>query len=80
MDLLFAFHTQVSNGVYVAVGFALANVIMIEAPKGIIIVDVTESLEAAEEVRRAFRNITTNPVKAIIYTHSHADHVLGTKV
>ncbi|XP_064611515.1 linear primary-alkylsulfatase-like [Liolophura sinensis] len=71
---------QVTDGVYVAIGFALANVVMVEAPKGIIIVDVTESVEAAEEVRRAFRNITTKPVKAIIYTHSHADHVLGAKV
>jgi len=70
---------KVTEGVYQAVGFALANSIMIEGDDGIIIVDVTESVETAEEVLAEFRKITDKPIKALIYTHNHADHVLGGK-
>ncbi|WP_067586638.1 alkyl/aryl-sulfatase [Endozoicomonas ascidiicola] len=70
---------EVTDGVYSAVGFGLANSIMIEGDDGIIIVDVMESKEAAEAVMAEFRKITDKPVKALIYTHNHADHVLGGK-
>ncbi len=70
---------RVTEGVHVAVGFGLANSIMIEGDDGIIIVDVMESREAAESVLEAFRTITDKPVKALIYTHNHADHILGGK-
>jgi len=69
---------QVKEGIHVAVGYALANVIMIEGNDGIIIVDTTESVFAAEQVKAEFDKITSKPVKAIVYTHSHPDHVLGT--
>ncbi|XP_071089046.1 linear primary-alkylsulfatase-like [Haliotis cracherodii] len=70
---------QVTGNVYSAVGFALANSIMIVGDDGIIIVDVTESVVAGTEVLAAFRNITSKPVKAIIYTHNHADHTYGAR-
>ncbi|KCV68612.1 hypothetical protein H696_04905, partial [Fonticula alba] len=73
---------RASPGVYVAVGFALANVILIEGVNGIMIVDTTESLEAARDVRAAFlehlpQRILDKPVRAIVYTHFHNDHVHG---
>ena len=71
---------KVNEKVYVAVGYALANIIMIEGEDGVIIVDTTESVEAAMQIREEFLKITDKPVKAIIYTHNHADHVLGTGV
>jgi len=71
---------EVAPGVHVAVGFALANVIMIEGDGGVIIVDTTESKQAAREVKRAFDAITQLPVKAIIYTHNHTDHIMGAEV
>lgn len=70
---------KVTDGVYQAVGYAIANSIMIEGDDGIIIVDVTESLESAQEVMAEFRKITDKPVKALIYTHNHADHVFGAR-
>ena len=70
---------EVTNGVYVAIGFALANSIMIEGDDGVIIVDVTGSPAAAEEVNAAFAEITNKPIEAIIYTHSHPDHTGGAK-
>ena len=70
---------EVTDGVYVAVGFGLANSILLEGDDGVIIVDTMESVEAAAPVKAEFNKITSKPVKAIIYTHNHADHIFGAK-
>ncbi len=70
---------QVNDRIWVAVGYDLANSIMIEGDKGIIIVDTLGTYEKAKEVMQEFRKITDKPVKVIIYTHGHLDHVQGTK-
>lgn len=67
----------VTDGVYAAVGYGLANSILIEGDDGVIIVDTLETIEAARAVRKAFAKITDKPVCALIYTHNHADHVFG---
>jgi len=69
---------KVTDGVYVAVGYDAANSIMIVGDDGIIIVDTLSTYEDAKEVIAEFRKITDKPVKAIIYTHGHLDHVHGT--
>lgn len=71
---------QVTPNVHVAIGYGLANSIMIDGDNGLIIVDTMETTEEAEEVLAAFREITDKPVSAIIYTHNHADHVFGASV
>lgn len=71
---------KVVEGVHVAVGFGLANSILIEGENGNIIVDCMESNETAEKVKSAFNKINNKPVKAIIYTHNHADHIFGAGV
>lgn len=71
---------QVVDGVYVAIGYSLANAIMLEGEDGIVIVDTLESRGRAEEVFAAFRQITDKPVKAVILTHNHADHIFGSAV
>ncbi len=70
----------VAPGIHVAVGYALANVILIEGDGGAIIVDTTESKQAARAVKAAFAAISDLPVKAIIYTHNHTDHIMGAEV
>ncbi len=69
---------RVSDNVYSAVGWGLANLIMVEGPGGIVIVDTGESAEQAAAVMREFRKITQKSVVAVILTHHHADHVYGT--
>ena len=71
---------NVTDGVYVAIGFGIANSVLIEGEDGVIIVDTLGSAEVAQEVKAEFDKITTKPVKAIIYTHNHGDHIFGAKV
>ncbi|KAH3743494.1 MBL fold metallo-hydrolase [Pelomyxa schiedti] len=74
---------RVTDGVYSAVGFSLANSILLVGDTGTVVVDTTEAVESAREIRAAFSeivNFTEKPLKAIIYTHNHQDHVLGTSV
>src|SRR5690606_24840922 len=71
---------RVTDGVYVAIGYALANSILIEGDDGVIVVDTTESPAAARAILAEFRKITDKPVKAIVYTHFHADHIAGATV
>jgi alkyl sulfatase BDS1-like metallo-beta-lactamase superfamily hydrolase len=70
---------QVTDNVWVAVGFGLANSILIEGTDGVIIVDTMESPRAAKMIKAEFDKITTKPVKALVYTHNHYDHVNGSK-
>ena len=71
---------EVTEGIHVAVGFALANAIMIEGDGSNVIIDTTGTVETAQEVKTLFDSINSNPVEAIIYTHNHADHTYGATV
>jgi alkyl sulfatase BDS1-like metallo-beta-lactamase superfamily hydrolase len=42
-------------------------------------IDPPESLEVGQEMMEAFRTVTDLPVKAIVYTHNHFDHVAAVK-
>ena len=68
---------KVGGNIFAAIGYGIANSIMIEGDDGVIIVDTMTTMEEAAEVLAEFRKITQKPVKAIIYTHSHPDHVFG---
>lgn len=71
---------KVADNVYVAIGYGIANAVMIEGADGVIMVDTMTTAEEAETVLAEFRKITNKPIRAIIYTHSHPDHVLGSEV
>ncbi|WP_240666715.1 alkyl sulfatase dimerization domain-containing protein [Longirhabdus pacifica] len=71
---------KVTDGVYAAIGYGLANSILLEGPTGTVIVDTMESRESAIPVKQAFDQITSKPLEAVIYTHFHDDHIGGTKV
>jgi alkyl sulfatase BDS1-like metallo-beta-lactamase superfamily hydrolase len=68
---------EVTDGVYSAVGFGLANSILVEGDDGAIIIDTMETIEEGHMVREEFRKVSSKPIKAIIYTHNHTDHVFG---
>ena len=68
---------EVTDGVHVAIGYGLANSILLEGDDGSVIVDAMGTTESAQAVRAAFDEITDAPLRAIVYTHNHADHVFG---
>jgi alkyl sulfatase BDS1-like metallo-beta-lactamase superfamily hydrolase len=70
----------VADGVHVAVGYSMANAILIVGSGGTIIVDTTTKIDDAQAVRAEFAKISRAPVRAIIYTHSHPDHTGGASV
>ena len=71
---------RVADGVYTAVGYSPANSSMIVGTDGIVIIDTGLAPPHAQRILAEFRKITPKPVKAIIYTHGHADHTNGSTV
>lgn len=74
----------IKGQVYVAVGYGISNTVLLIGTDGLIVIDTKESDHAARTVIDAFNQeldniFETKPVKAIIYTHSHTDHVSGAK-
>ncbi|MGB1439115.1 MAG: alkyl sulfatase dimerization domain-containing protein [Luminiphilus sp.] len=70
---------QVGQRVYSAVGWNISNIVMIEGEDGIILVDAGLSPASSRQVLSEFRKITDKPIKAIIYSHFHHDHIDGIK-
>jgi alkyl sulfatase BDS1-like metallo-beta-lactamase superfamily hydrolase len=70
---------SVSEKIHVAIGYSLANSIMVEAEEGKIIIDTTGTIETGREVRSLFDSLNPYPIKAVIYTHNHGDHVFGAR-
>ena len=58
-----------------------ANVTIVDAPDGLVIIDTGVSIDLARAAMDLFRQHTGNqkPVAAVIYTHTHFDHYGGVK-
>ncbi|PFH34555.1 metallo-beta-lactamase domain-containing protein [Besnoitia besnoiti] len=70
---------QVVPDVYVAVGYGLANSVILNGTDGIVVVDTMESTATMQAVWADWLKLPNSnfPVKAIIYTHFHTDHIFG---
>lgn len=69
---------EVTEGIYQVRGYDLANVTFIRSDNGWIVVDpltATETMDAA--MKLVDSHFGKLPVKAILATHSHADHFAG---
>ena len=56
-----------------------ANVHLIVG-EAVIVIDTTETTQAAQNILTEFRKICDLPITTIIYTHSHRDHISGATV
>ncbi|MDE2759033.1 MAG: alkyl/aryl-sulfatase [Paracoccaceae bacterium] len=68
---------QLEHNVYTAVGYAASNVHFLVGKRGVVVIDTTETTQAAKNILADFRKISQLPINTIIYTHSHRDHVSG---
>lgn len=71
----------VPEKVYLAWGYALANLTLVVGDDGVILIDPPDSIEATQIAYKDLRAAakTDKPVTAVIYTHSHPDHFPGVK-
>ncbi len=72
---------RISEHVWVAIGYDLANEILIHTPEGNVIIDPLMSPKRGEAARKdLLASAPEGPIKAIIYTHSHIDHIGGASI
>ncbi|MDR2549531.1 MAG: alkyl/aryl-sulfatase [Desulfobulbus sp.] len=69
----------IREGLYAAVGYGVSNMILVDTGDGLVIIDTTDNQRVARKVLDDFKAISKASVKAIVYTHSHPDHILGCK-
>lgn len=73
-------NVQVTDGIYKSDGYGLGRSVVIEGDEGLIMIDTSESITAATNLLQDLRNFTKKPIKAIVYTHFHGDHIQGAQV
>ena len=72
---------KISEHIWAAIGYDLANEILIHTAEGNVIIDPLMSPKRGEAAKRdLIASAPGGPVKAIIYTHSHIDHIGGTSL
>jgi cyclase len=77
---------KIANGVYAAIrteppGLTVnANTVFIINDDDVVVVDTTLTPGTARETIAALKQITTKPVKYVINTHWHDDHIMGNQV
>ncbi len=77
---------QVADGVYAAIrneppGLTVnGNSVFIINESDVVVVDTTLTPGSAREVLAALRKLTKKPVKYVINTHWHDDHIIGNQV
>src|ERR1700687_2050578 len=71
---------EVVPGVYQVRGLDIANMTLIEADTGVIVVDTLTSIEGARAAMELyFKHRGLRPVAAVIFTHTHTDHWGGAR-
>ena len=63
---------KIADGLWVIGGYSIVNCIVIEAPEGLIVYDTGDYAEEGALFRKVIEEkISKQPIKAIIYSHSH---------
>jgi len=66
-----------AEGVYRAEGFDFATIAFLVDDAGVVAIDAGTTKETAAAAMKALREVTRAPVRYVILTHSHWDHVGG---
>ena len=68
---------RVGDRILVAIGYDLANTILVRTDAGNVVIDAGMSPDRARAARAALLAQAPGAVVALVYTHSHIDHVGG---
>jgi alkyl sulfatase BDS1-like metallo-beta-lactamase superfamily hydrolase len=69
---------KVTDGIYQVRGFDLSNMTLVEGKTGWILIDVLTTKEtSAAALKFANEQLGERPVRAVIFSHTHADHFGG---
>lgn len=55
----------------------ISNAAFVVTPEGVVVIDALGSPVLADELIAAIRRVTAQPIRHVIVTHYHADHVYG---
>lgn len=82
--------SQVADGAWFVQGEAalgspanrnfISNAGFIVTPQGVVVIDALGSPALAQELVAAVRQVTAQPIRYLIVTHYHADHIYGLQV
>ena len=76
--------TKIGDGVYAAIGedggAAGSNAGFIVGSSGVVVIDTFTSIAAAKDLLAEIRKVTNLPIRYVINTHYHLDHVGGNSV
>ncbi|WP_026931048.1 alkyl/aryl-sulfatase [Glycomyces tenuis] len=71
---------EVVEGIYQVRGLDLSNTTFVEGDEGVVVIDTLLSAETGAAALALYREHRgERPIKAVVYTHSHADHFGGVK-
>lgn len=69
---------SLGKSVQVAIGYDYSVYAFIETKEGVIAIDTGWFMPNTERALKDYRDTVKKPIKAIVYTHTHGDHVGGT--
>jgi alkyl sulfatase BDS1-like metallo-beta-lactamase superfamily hydrolase len=69
---------KIADNIYYATG--VGNTIMINTDEGVVIYDTGLVIQSAKQLRLLREQVSDGPVHSIVLSHSHADHIGGTKL
>jgi alkyl sulfatase BDS1-like metallo-beta-lactamase superfamily hydrolase len=72
---------ELAPGLYQLRGYDLATMTVIKSSTGYIVIDPLTTVEAVDAVWKQLvvPNLGDLPIKWVVYTHSHSDHIGGTR-
>ena len=83
MDVGFRFEAphlvRAADGVYLAEGFDFCTIAFLIDAEGVVVIDAGTTEANAGRALAALRTVTKAPVRHVIFTHAHWDHVGGAK-
>jgi alkyl sulfatase BDS1-like metallo-beta-lactamase superfamily hydrolase len=68
---------RLTEHVYAAVGYDIANIGFVVTDEGILVFDTAGEIERAQKALAAIREVSQAPIVGVVYSHGHGDHTGG---